>query len=133
MNKVYLSSRISISCKEALTLLNRWYKLGILDKEFVTGENHGGYTWYSHSFMNGRIGVTCAQPSHYFVQSDDVTDPNNLGRRMKEFKALNPEGEVVIGPAPIGPRGDSGTEAWANIGNNCYSTICKIQEKLMQF
>ncbi|NLZ68433.1 MAG: extracellular solute-binding protein [Spirochaetales bacterium] len=119
----YIDSR----AKEALTLLNRWYKLGILDKEFVTGENHGGYTWYSHSFMNGRIGVTCAQPSHYFVQSDDVTDPNNLGRCMKEFKALNPEGEVVIGPAPIGPRGDSGTEAWANIGK-----LIVISTKAMQ-
>lgn len=107
---------INPRAKEALELLHRWYEKGIIDKEFVTGENHGGYVWLSHSFMNGKIGVTCAQPSHYFITSQDQTNPKNLGRCMKEMLALNPEAEVVIGPAPIGPYGDSGTEAWANIG-----------------
>ena len=101
--------------KEALELLHRWYEKGIIDKEFITGENHGGYVFLSHAFMNGRIGVTLAQPSHYFINSTDHTNPKNLGRCMKEFRALNPDAEVVIGPAPIGPYGDSGTESWADI------------------
>lgn len=29
--------------KEALTLLNKRYKDGVIDPEFITGENNGGY------------------------------------------------------------------------------------------
>ncbi len=107
---------ITERAKEALTLLHKWYELGIVDKEFVTGENHGGYSWDSHSFMNGRIGVTCAQPSHYFMTSLDDSDPKNLGRCMRDYKAIDPNAKVTIGPAPIGPYGDQGTEAWAPVG-----------------
>ena len=35
---------------------------------------------------------------------------------MKEFKALNPDGDIVFGPAPIGPDGKSGTEGWNKTG-----------------
>ena len=35
---------------------------------------------------------------------------------MKEFKALNPDGDIVYGPAPIGPDGKSGTEGWNKTG-----------------
>ena len=108
--------------KEALELLHRWYEKGIIDKEFITGENHGGYIFFSHSFMNGRIGVTLSQPSHYFINRVDHSDPRNFGRCMTEFKALNPDAEVVIGPAPIGPYGDSGTEGGADIGKTIVLT-----------
>ena len=96
--------------KEPLELLHRWYELGILDKEFITGENHGGYRWISHSFINGRIGLTCAFPRHYLTASYNSEDPLNWGPCMKEFKALDPSNEIVFGPAPIGPYGHSGTE-----------------------
>lgn len=102
--------------KEVLTLLNDWYKKGLIDKEFITGENHGGYQWLSHAFMNGQIGVTCAQPYHYLNASTDTSDPKNWGVCMKEFKALNPDGDIVFGPAPIGPNGYSGTEGWNKVG-----------------
>lgn len=103
--------------KEALALLNDWYKKGIIDREFITGERHGGYTWLSHSFMNNRIGVTLAQPSHYFVGPGDLNNDSTIwGKCMQEYKKINPNAKVAIGPAPIGPRGDSGTEGWAQIG-----------------
>lgn len=102
--------------KEVLALLNDWYNKGIIDKEFITGERHGGYNWLSHAFMNGQIGVTCAQPYHYLNASTDTSDPDNWGTCMKEFKALNPDADIVFGPAPIGPDGKSGTEGWAKIG-----------------
>ncbi|MGI2295324.1 extracellular solute-binding protein [Paenibacillus sp. GXUN7292] len=44
--------------KEALSLLNKWYDDGIIDPEFVTGENKGGYWALSHSFINGQIGLS---------------------------------------------------------------------------
>lgn len=102
--------------KEVLTLLNDWYNKGLIDKEFITGENHGGYAWLSHSFMNGRIGVTSAQPYHYLNASTDTQDENNWGVCMKEFKGLNPDGDIVIGQAPTGPDGKSGTEGWNKFG-----------------
>ena len=45
--------------KEALALLNRLYKDGVLDPEFITGENQGGYWALSHAFINQRIGLSC--------------------------------------------------------------------------
>lgn len=44
--------------KEALTVLNKWYNDGVIDPEFVTGENQGGYYAFSHPFMNNRLGLT---------------------------------------------------------------------------
>lgn len=109
--------------KQALEVLNRWYEKGIIDKEFITGENHGGYAWLSHSFMNGQIGLTCAMPYHYFNYSTDVDDVNNQARCLQEMKALKPDAKVVAGPAPIGPNGESGTEAWSKVGRlTCLTT-----------
>lgn len=102
--------------KRALALLHDWYKKGIVDKEFITGENHGGYAWLSHSFMNGKIGLTSAQPYHYLNSSTDTSDENNWGVCMRELKGLNPDADIVIGPAPIGPEGKSGTEGWNKTG-----------------
>lgn len=102
--------------KEVITLLNKWYQKGIIDKEFITGENHGGYAWLSHSFMNGRIGLTSAQPYHYLNSSMDTENEKNWGICMRELKALNPDANIVIGPAPIGPDGKSGTEGWQTSG-----------------
>lgn len=109
--------------KKALAKLHDWYEKGIVDKEFITGENHGGYTWLSHSFMNGKIGLTSAQPYHYLNASTDTSDENNWGVCMKELKGLNPDADIVIGPAPVGPDGKSGTEGWNLTGRlTCLTT-----------
>lgn len=109
--------------KQALEVLHRWYAKGIIDKEFITGENHGGYAWLSHSFMNEQIGLTSAMPYHYFYYSTDSEDVNNQAVCLKELKALNPKAEIVAGPAPVGPNGDSGTEAWSKVGRlTCLTT-----------
>ena len=109
--------------KLALAKLHDWYEKGIIDKEFITGENHGGYTWLSHSFMNGRIGLTCAQPYHYLNTDRDLTDEKTWGVCMRELKGLDPDAEIVIGPAPVGPDGKSGTEGWNLTGRlTCLTT-----------
>lgn len=111
------------NAKLALAKLHDWYEKGILDKEFITGENHGGYGWLSHSFMNGRIGLTSAQPYHYLNASTDTSDESNWGVCMRELKGLNPDADIVIGPAPIGPEGKSGTEGWNQTGRlTCLTT-----------
>ena len=109
--------------KEALTVLHDWYEKGIIDKEFITGENHGGYAGLSHSFINGRIGLTSGQPYTYFTYSSDMKAEDNLGVCMREIVAVNPDAVVIPGPAPVGPEGKSGTESWGNIGRlTCLTT-----------
>ena len=44
--------------KEALAYLRKWYADGVLDPEFITGENTGGYWALSHAFIDGKIGVS---------------------------------------------------------------------------
>ena len=114
--------------KEALTVLHDWYEKGIIDKEFITGENHGGYAGLSHSFMNGQIGLTCAPPYTYFAYSSDMKAEDNLGICMKEMVAVNPDAVVVPGPAPVGPEGKSGTEAWGKIGRLTCLTTKAVQD-----
>lgn len=114
---------IDARAKDALALLAKWYKDGVLDMEFITGENHGGYQWLSHSFMNGQIGTTSAQVTHYFNYSDDCSDSANWGTCMKEFKAINPDVDIAIGPGVLGVNGESGTEAWTTVGRfTCLTT-----------
>lgn len=114
--------------KEVLAKLHDWYEKGIIDKEFITGENHGGYAGLSHSFMNGKIGVTVAQPYHYLINSTDTTDPDNWGVCMKELMSLNPDAQIAIGPAPIGYDGQSGTEAAGKYGRFTCLTTKAVQD-----
>src|SRR5699024_2597289 len=76
-NNVPFFPYIRPEAKEALAVLRDWYEKGIIDKEFITGENHGGYAWLSHSFMNDRIGLTSAQPTHYLFASTDTSNEKN--------------------------------------------------------
>ncbi len=93
--------------KQALAVLNKWYKDGVLDPEFITGENKGGYWALSHSFIEGRIGMS-SMGSYYHWS------PLNLeaekGANPKEMAATNPgmENELVFGLPPTGPDGKSG-------------------------
>ena len=46
-----IDSAVAPELKEALAILARWYKDGVLDPEFITGENIGGYWALSHAFI----------------------------------------------------------------------------------
>lgn len=48
--------------KEALTYLSKWYQDGILNPEFITGENRGDHWAISHDFIEGRIAYTNNAP-----------------------------------------------------------------------
>lgn len=98
--------------EEALKLIKQLYDDGIIDPEFVTGENQGGYWALSHSFMNGRIGVThTARFGHYQPALFDK-DGNQVGSEgtcLTEFKAIQgQDADVIVGPWLKGPNGDIG-------------------------
>lgn len=102
-----VAADVMLGNKEALKLIHQLYKDGVLDPEFVTGENTGGYWAISQSFVNGRIGVThSASMGHYMPV---ITEGGAPGAVLQEFQKIQgPEADVVIGPWIEGPNGDRG-------------------------
>ena len=80
--------------KEVLAMFAKWYADGVLDPEYITGENTGGYWALSHSFLNGRIGMT----SHgsYYHWNYPYYEGNAGGANYQPFVELNPEGSYTI-------------------------------------
>lgn len=96
--------------KDALALLNKWYKLGILDPEFVTGENKGGYWAVSTDFVNGRIGLSAMGSSYHWgkeVKGASGTVLLTSGTQQTEFLKKFPKSDYDFGNPPIGPDGKS--------------------------
>ncbi|WP_105616532.1 type 2 periplasmic-binding domain-containing protein [Vallitalea okinawensis] len=90
--------------KEALALLNKWYNDGIIDPEFITGENTGGYWALSHAFMNDRVGVTGGINYYHYAPPGKIEGPKG-GPCYRETKAINPNAEVTLGSPIEGPYG----------------------------
>ncbi|WP_166239597.1 extracellular solute-binding protein [Paenibacillus turpanensis] len=93
--------------KEALKLLNKWYKDGVLDPEFITGENTGGYWGLSHAFINGKIGFTGhAQFHHWYSPIPEIAGDKG-GTNYQEIAKKDPKvaEALVHGLPPLGPNG----------------------------
>lgn len=105
--------------REALKVAAKWYQDGVIDPEFITGENTGGYWAISNSLINGRIGMTVrgnyyhwVMPGMYqFPDSDGNMIDNEPGNVAKEWIAVRPEGQIAFGDPVVGPYG-SGVKAW---------------------
>ncbi|MDF2724421.1 MAG: extracellular solute-binding protein, partial [Paenibacillus sp.] len=97
--------------KQALALLARWYKDGVIDPQFITGENSGGVLAISHAFMNGRIGLTSQGGNFYYWKpllfEGDATSDNYL-----ELQKINPRAadSLRYGLPPKGPTGLMGAK-----------------------
>lgn len=102
--------------KEALALLNRWYNDNLIDPEFITSENTGGYWANSQAFFNQRIGIT-SMSMFYHWRYDLIpgVEDDKGGLLYNEFKKAQPNNMVVMGQAPIGPNGASGTPCWGAV------------------
>lgn len=106
--------------KDALTLLAKWYKDGLIDPEFITGENQGGYWALSVPFENGQIGFSSS--GAYYHLAPDFDGPKDeatgkggafqFGRTMRTFAATVGYDKMVIGYNPTGPDGKQGGESW---------------------
>ncbi|MCM0649582.1 hypothetical protein NBE98_14535 [Clostridium swellfunianum] len=100
--------------KEALATLQKWYKDGIIDPEFITGENTGGYWADSQAFFNGKVGVTGLSMFYHWRNELDPKNPNDKGGQVwQNFKKVKPDGQVVFGKPAVGPSGKSGSPAWS--------------------
>jgi len=113
--------------KDALALLAKWYADGVLDPEFITGENQGGSWSLTHAFINQRIGATSHGSFYHWSDLRKLTDLNianhTLGTVAKAIADSDNPFEVTIAHPPVGPDGKSGTtRAAALVTRNCFST-----------
>lgn len=106
--------------REALKYLRQWYKDGIIDPEFITGENKGGYKHLSHAFINERIGMTSMGNYYHWIQAGDYMVANLEGEEVPveaaynalELSAQNNNATIVFGQPVTGPQGKSGSKAY---------------------
>lgn len=102
--------------KEALGRLARWYKDGVIDPEFISGENTGGYWAISHAFINERIGLTSLGHYYHWVP---VPSAHNYAELMK----IDPQAAqaLVYGMPPTGPEGQMGAPQGNELGGTFVS------------
>lgn len=113
--------------KDALRLLAKWYADGVLDPEYITGENTGGYWALSHSFGNGRIGLTSAAAWYHWQPAGW---PNlAIGANTDLFYSVNPDGEFGFAAPFIGPNGDRGTSGWFAVQLHGAFSADLVQDK----
>lgn len=97
--------------KEALAKLSQWYQDGVIDPEFVSGENEGGYWAITHKFLNNRIGYTNMGCFYHWVP--DMTREENgtvIGDMTAQWKNSGNTGVYEMGWAPEGPNGFKGSD-----------------------
>ena len=126
-----IDSNLMAGNKEALALLQKMYKDKVLDPEFVTGENQGGYWAIPQPFINGRFGVTCLGSIGHWRYPEVLGDEG--GPVFKEYRAVNgPESTVTYGPWPAGPTGDYGylIGIKPSVGENAVYNSAMDDEKL---
>lgn len=90
--------------KEALRLINKWYNDGVLDPEFITGENMGGYWAVSNTFVKGRIGLTGHGQSYHWMSP---LEDGWVGQNYDELNKLDSKAAetLIHGIPPLGPGG----------------------------
>lgn len=115
VNGKIVSSVARPETKEVYKLLAKWYKDGLIDPEFITGENKGQYWASSVVFQNGKIGASCPGNS-YHVSPPNPDDPNDKGSvNYQNFKSLQPNGSYIVSQGLKGPSGKPGkTTTWGS-------------------
>jgi len=110
--------------KEALQYLRKWYLDGVIDPEFITGENKGGYKHLSHAFIQGRIGMTSKGNYYHWVQQGDYKtlhyregmaaeeSPVDATFNVRELLAKEPDARIAFGQPFTGPYGQRGSKAY---------------------
>jgi putative aldouronate transport system substrate-binding protein len=116
--------------KEALAKLAQWYKDGVIDPEFITGENKGGYALVSHAFTMGQIGYSSLGQYYHWRPKMTDTDADVIGQNIQELEKTNPEviEHLVHGKPPVGPTGKSGV-AQGSIVTGIFDSLGKPMEE----
>ncbi len=102
--------------KDALGVLSKWYEEGIIDPEFITSENKGGYWAISHTFNERRIGLSChGYFYHWTIPSIITTDdegntvmlPESSSNFNEIYNLIGEDAldEYIFGDPLVGPDG----------------------------
>lgn len=115
--------------KQALATLSKWYKDGVIDPEFLTGENKGGYWSVSQPFTNGKIGYTGL--GYYYHWKPLLFEGDSASNSYLELKKANPSAAdaLVLGIPVKGPAGKSGVAAATNPLSGNYTGFGKQLSK----
>ncbi len=97
-----INAMVSERTREALKILNKWYKDGVIDKEFLTTD----YAKTRQDLANKRAGIIDRGMWNSYALAIEP-----------EFKGQNPDTELVIGKPLIGPYGDKAGFSWG-VKNN---------------
>jgi len=95
---------------EALELLRKWYKEGLIDPEFVTDGQAKGQQIGS-KFLGSQIGYINSLNKYLLYGSvfDTEKNPQCLVNLIKQ---RNPKAIITPGISPIGPKGKRGVRVW---------------------
>ena len=109
--------------KDALKLLNKWYKDGVIDPEFVTGERKEGHWSASQAFATGRIGYTSSGMYYNTGRTSEIGRDGRVYKLVVDTqKALgNTTADYIHGRPPIGKDGKSGTIKWGVEEGVCFA------------
>lgn len=104
---------------EALTYLAKWYKDGLIDPEFVTGENKGQAWANTVTFWNGVIGYSSPGMYYHIRGILNPNNPKDLGSNTyQQFKAIQGPNATYKEIKPmVGPKGASGSILWGTAGS----------------
>lgn len=124
-NGTLVNSTLSPRARQALALLAKWYRDGIIDPEFVTGENKGGYWALSHSFVSGRIGFTTHGNYYHWITRGAYDDIDASGKRFpveaqvngKALETSQPGAVLAFGEPLTGPDGRKGIKEYNRLMN----------------
>ncbi len=97
---------VTPSAKDALARLAKWYADGVLDPEFITGENSGGYWAIPHAFVNRRIATSGIGAYYHWI---DLPEYNLINQIPTAIDATENPFDVVFSQPPVGPNGACGT------------------------
>lgn len=120
-----INSALSPRAKTALAILARWYRDGIIDPQFITGENQGGYWAVSHAFVEGRIGFTTHGNYYHWIMSGayaivgdgGVAIPVEGYANGKLLTLAFPDATLAFGPVLKGPDGTGGIKSYNRLMN----------------
>lgn len=108
VNGELMDCYIDPAWKDFLKLVARWYKEGLIDREFANLTL--AKSW--EKIANGQVGAGVNNIT--YVGGDPARPPNS--RVKAEELAAKKGAEVVILPPPIGPTGQQGARAYTPIG-----------------
>ncbi|ANE45911.1 hypothetical protein SY83_05960 [Paenibacillus swuensis] len=91
-DNIIVNGLISDASREALKVLNRWYKEGLLDPEFITKKPKD----FHNDFINQKLGAADWMSFQFNTQMGLIGVP---------FKAKNSNTPIVIGKPLTGPNG----------------------------